>query len=53
MSSTWSDKDKAEIKLGLVSETMSPENSENEALNSDRSRSDSDIDEEAAPRRSL
>ena len=30
---------------------MSPENSENEAPNSDRSGSDSDINEEAAPRK--
>ena len=52
VSSTWSDKDKAEIKLGLMYlKQCRLKTDRNEAPNSDRNGSDSDIDEEAAPRK--
>ena len=42
MSSTWTEREKAEIKAGLVQEAMSPENSEDETLSVDADDSDED-----------
>ena len=42
MSSTWTEREKAEIKAGLVQEAMSPENSEDETLSVDADDSDKD-----------
>ncbi|CAB4042389.1 Hypothetical predicted protein, partial [Paramuricea clavata] len=44
ISSTWAEREKADIKIGLVRESMSPENSEDEPL---AENDEADSDEEA------